>query len=256
MKDQKYLQYVESANNRLLRILSEYLNPQVRFAQENIYKSITIFGSARTLPKEDADKLLEEAQEKNSPEEIQKAQGYVKTARYYEECQELARLLTQWTVDNKEEYYICSGGGHGIMEAANRGAADVPNSRSIGLNIDLPFEQESNKYITPELNFDFRYFFMRKFWFTLLAKTIIIMPGGFGTLDELFEILTLIQTQKKKPVPIILYGKEFWNNLINFDYFLEMGMISPKDLDLFVIVDTPQEAFSYITQKLKESQEN
>ena len=171
-------------------------------------------------------------------------------SQYYEDARALAKKLTTWSKnlkDKKHRYIICSGGGQGIMEAANRGAAEA-NGLNVGLTISLPFESSDNKWISDDLNMKFHYFFMRKFWFLYLAKGLIVWPGGFGTLDEVMELLTLIQTKKiKKPLPIVLYGKEFWENVVNWDYLVEVGTISPEDLDLFIISDDVKETYDYIT---------
>lgn len=176
-------------------------------------------------------------------------------SKYYEETVELAYMLTKWAMGLKKpnKFIVCSGGGPGIMEAANKGASKAKGF-SMGLNISLPFEQYPNPYISPELNLEFHYFFMRKFWFAYLAKALIIMPGGYGTLDELMEILTLVQTEKlHKKMTVIVYGKEYWDKVINLESMAEMNMISREDLDLFKFVDTPQEAFDYLTKELTEN---
>ena len=174
-------------------------------------------------------------------------------SKYYEDTVELAEMLTKWSISLKKgnKFVICSGGGPGIMEAANRGAHKA-KGLSIGLNISLPFEQYPNPYMTSELNFEFHYFFMRKFWFAYLAKALVIMPGGFGTLDELMEVLTLVQTNKlKKKMAIVVYGKEFWDKIINFEAFAKYNVIAKEDLKLFKFVNTPQEAFEYLKKSLK-----
>ena len=176
-------------------------------------------------------------------------------SRYYEETAELAYMLTKWAkgLEKPNKFVVCSGGGPGIMEAANLGASKAKGF-SMGLNISLPFEQYPNPYISPELNFEFHYFFMRKFWFAYPAKALIIMPGGFGTLDELMEILTLVQTNKlHKKIFIVVYGRHYWNHIINLEKMAEFGMISPEDLDLFKFADTPQEAFEYLTDHLNKN---
>ena len=178
-------------------------------------------------------------------------------SRYYEEATKLAAKLTLWSKELKpenEHYIVCSGGGPGIMEAANKGAAEV-GGKNIGLTISLPFEDSGNQWISEGLNMKFHYFFMRKFWFVYLAKAIIVWPGGFGTLDELMEVLTLIQTGKiKKRLPIVLYGKEFWENVVNWDYLVEIGTISKTDLDLFVITDNIEDTYNYVTNFIDDNQ--
>jgi uncharacterized protein (TIGR00730 family) len=222
--------FLESPESRPLRILSEYLWPLAHFHEEKIQDTVVFFGSAR----------IEE-------------QGPL--GRFYGEARELARLVTEWAGSLSEpngprRFVVCSGGGPGIMEAANRGASEA-GGKTIGLNIGLPFEQRPNPYITPELSFEFHYFFMRKFWFAYLAKALVVFPGGFGTLDELSEILTLAQTQKlESKILIVLYGSEFWNEVLNFDAFVKHGVVSASDLDLFRFADSPAEALSILQQDL------
>jgi uncharacterized protein (TIGR00730 family) len=220
--------FLESEDARPLRILAEYIEPLARFRRENISDTIVFFGSARTTP--------------------DGAFG-----RYYADARELARLVTVWS-DNlptpTHRYIVCSGGGGGIMEAANRGAADA-GGKTIGLNIGLPHEQVPNAYITAALSFEFRYFFMRKLWFAHLARALVVFPGGFGTLDELFELLTLQQTQKlERRIPIILYGPQYWHELVNFEALARHGMISREDLDLFQFADDPHTALGLLKTAL------
>lgn len=222
--------FIDGWSGRSLRLLSEYLEPLDRLGHQKIRDTIVFFGSARIR--------------ETGP-----------LARYYDEARELARLVTQWS-DGLEpptrRFVVCTGGGPGIMEAANRGAADA-GGKTIGLNIALPFEQAPNPFITPELNFEFHYFFMRKFWFAYLAKALIVFPGGFGTLDELTEILTLAQTQKlEKRIQIILYGSDFWNELMNFEAMVKHGVISREDLDLFEFADSPAAALAQLKPFLEE----
>jgi hypothetical protein len=178
-----------------------------------------------------------------------------KLTKYYSDACELARLLTKWSLslkNTKHRFIICSGGGGGIMEAANRGASLVPKGKNIGFNISIPHEQNPNPYISPELNFEFHYFFIRKFWFIYLAKALVIFPGGFGTMDELMEVLTLVQTEKvKKKIPIVIYGPEYWREIINFDAMVKWGTIEERDRDLFKFARTPKEAFNYLSRELK-----
>ncbi|HEX4170197.1 MAG TPA: TIGR00730 family Rossman fold protein [Bryobacteraceae bacterium] len=227
--------FLQSQESRPLRILSEYLWPLAHFQEEKIHDTIVFFGSARI-------------QEEGS------------LSRYYHEARELARLTTDWAIEltehnNKPEhslkrFVVCSGGGPGIMEAANRGATDA-GGKSIGLNIGLPFEQRPNPYITPELSFEFHYFFMRKFWFAYLAKALVVFPGGFGTLDELSEILTLAQTKKlENKIVIVLYGSEFWHEILNFNALIKHGMISESDMNLFRFADSPAEALNILRDGL------
>jgi len=228
--------FLESPESRPLRILSEYLWPLAHFQDEAIQDTVVFFGSARI--------------HEDGP-----------LSRYYHEARELARLVTNWSAtlvkplennDNKQNhrFVICSGGGPGIMEAANRGASDA-GGKTVGLNIGLPFEQRPNPYITPELSFEFHYFFMRKFWFAYLAKALVVFPGGFGTLDELFEIVTLAQTKKlESKILIVLYGSEYWREIINFDALVKYGVISPEDMNLFEFADTPQAALNVLQRDL------
>ena len=226
--------FLQSPDSRPLRILSEYLWPLSHFQSEEIQDTVVFFGSAR---------LTEDGP----------------LGRYYCDARELARLVTLWAesvsvADSKGEchhrFVVCSGGGPGIMEAANRGASDA-GGKTIGLNIGLPFEQRPNPYITPELNFEFHYFFMRKFWFAYLAKAIVVFPGGFGTLDELTEILTLAQTKKlESKILIVLYGSEFWHEILNFDALVKYGVISEADMSLFRFADSPQSALDILKEGL------
>ena len=220
--------FLESPDARGLRILSEYLEPLSHFRDEKIQDTIVFFGSARI--------------QENGP-----------LAKYYEDARELARLITEWSSHIESPFHrfvICSGGGPGIMEAANRGAKDA-GGKTIGLNIGLPFEQQPNPYITPELSFEFHYFFMRKFWFAYLARAMVIFPGGFGTLDELFEILTLAQTHKlESKIVIVLYGSQFWKEVLNFDALVKHATISPDDLKLFQYADDPGTALRILEEQL------
>src|SRR5438309_2114448 len=213
-------EFLDSPAARSLRILSEYLEPLDHFRRERIRDTIVFFGSARIA--------------EDGP-----------LGKYYRDARELARRLTEWSdgfVNIARRFVVCSGGGPGIMEAANRGASDA-NGKTIGLNIGLPFEQLPNPYITPELSFEFHYFFMRKFWFAYLAKALVVFPGGFGTLDELMEILTLAQTQKlESKILIVLYGSEFWNEILNFDALVKHDVISAVDLNLFRFAYYPDAA--------------
>ena len=250
--------FLSSPDGRILRILSEYQEPLARFRREQIQDTVVFFGSARFQGSKAAAEGLAAIGEKNAtPEQLQedfkRAQATVDTARYYEDARKLAHMLTKWSIDipaRRHRFVVTTGGGPGIMEAANLGAHEA-GGKSIGLNIQLPFEQHPNQFITPSLNFQFHYFFMRKFWFAYLAKGLVIFPGGFGTMDELFEILTLAQTEKlAKKILVIIYGSEYWNRIINFQAFVESGTVSPPDLDLFKIVDNPEEAFEFLRDGL------
>jgi uncharacterized protein (TIGR00730 family) len=250
------IDFLNSAGARELRILAEFVEPKLRFAKNKIVDTIVFFGSARLLSEKDARKKLRELRKeenKNSRKyktELAKAEQMLKMSRYYEEAVELSKRLTEWSMKlSKEEkrFIICSGGGPGIMEAANKGAR-LAGGDSIGLNISIPFEQFSNDYLRPESTFEFHYFFMRKFWFIYLAKALIVFPGGFGTMDEFMEVLTLIQTKKiKKNMKVIIYDEAFWREIINFDKLVEFGTISKKDLKLFDFCNTIDDAFEKIT---------
>jgi uncharacterized protein (TIGR00730 family) len=249
--------FLNSPDGRILRILSEYSEPLSRFRREQIQDTVVFFGSARFHSRADAEDRHKEIQNLTSPqdhgEELARAQAAVKMARYYEDARKLAYMLTDWSIKipaRRRRFVVTTGGGPGIMEAANRGAKEA-GGKTIGLNINLPFEQYPNPFITPSLNFEFHYFFMRKFWFAYLAKALVIFPGGFGTFDELFEILTLAQTDKlAKKILVVIYGREYWKNLINFQAMIDAGTISAKDLDLFKIVDSPEEGFEVLRDGL------
>jgi hypothetical protein len=261
--------FLNSPEGRIVRILSEYTEPLARFRRERIQDTVVFFGSARFRALDEASRELEllanTGSQKRAPEEEQparapideetselrrrRAESAVEMARYYEDARRLAFLLTEWSKDlnfRRSRFVVTSGGGPGIMEAANRGAWEA-GGKTIGLNIKLPFEQMPNRYVTPELNFEFHYFFMRKYWFAYLAKALVVFPGGFGTLDEMFEILTLSQTEKlAKQITVVLYGSSYWQNVINLDVLVDKGAISPRDRELFQIADTPEQAFQLL----------
>jgi hypothetical protein len=252
--------FLESGDARTLRILSEYLEPQARFRRAGIQHTVVFFGSARVRPREVAAQKVKELENKAqaggrsaSAAELRRARWDLHMSRYYEEARELSRLVTTWALSLQQDsrfLVVCSGGGPGIMEAANRGASEA-GGKSIGLNIKLPAQQPPNPYVSPELGFLFRYFFMRKLWFAQPARALVAFPGGFGTMDELFEMLTLLQTHKMgHRVSILLYGSKFWKHAINFNYFREVGVVSEEDLKLVRVVNTPQEAFSIIKEDL------
>ncbi len=253
--------FLKSGSARPIRILAEYLEPVSRLRKYRIKDTIVFYGSARALPMDKAQENYSAIVEKDGFDPVKnemdrialsEAQGMVKLAEYYESARELARRLTQWSMSlqNGQRFIICSGGGPGMMEAANRGAFDA-GGINIGMNISIPREQFPNPYITPELNFQFHYFFMRKFWFMYLAKALVVMPGGFGTMDELFEVLTLIQTKKlKKVIPIVLFGSEYWKDVIHFHKFVEWGTIGNSDLSLFTFADTVDEAYDFLVSEL------
>ena len=252
-KAYKTLEFMMSQEARPIRILSEYLEPQARFERYGISDTVVFFGSARALPIEEADKLVEQAESGNDTQAIELARTQRKLAAYYEDARQLGYLMTEWSksVDSPaRRFIVCSGGGPGIMEAANRGASEA-GGVSIGLGISLPMETTSNPYITRELGFEFHYFFTRKFWFVYPAKALVVFPGGFGTMDEFFELLTLIQTGKiSKTLPIVLYGKEFWDDVIDMDALLRWGTISEEDLSLFKVASSPEEAFEFLRGEL------
>ena len=255
-----YKEFLESEEARPIRVLSEYLEPLRRFRQQKIQDTVVFFGSARVDSRERAERALgtvrargEQVTDEFYQAELNKSQKAVEWAKYYEDARELAHLLTAWSLTLESEnhrFVVTSGGGPGIMEAANRGAREA-GGKTIGLNIRLPFEQGANPYISDDLHFEFHYFFMRKFWFAYLAKALVIFPGGFGTLDELFEILTLVQTDKlSKKIEVILYGREYWDDVLAFKPMAEWGAISDNDLDLLHYCETPLEAFERLKAHL------
>ena len=253
--------FLNSPDGRILRILAEYQEPLTRFRRERIQDTIVFFGSARFHSRSQAEESLQVLERPHSAqlapaeeqERLRLAKADVEMARYYEDARKLAFLVTQWTKSvsqQRHRFVICTGGGPGIMEAANLGASEA-GGKTIGMNINLPFEQVPNPYITPELNFEFHYFFMRKLWFAYLSKALVVFPGGFGTFDELFELLTLAQTEKlAKKICIVVYGKDYWDRVINFQALVDAGTISPKDLQLFHWASTPQEAFEILRADL------
>jgi hypothetical protein len=252
-------QFLNSPDGRILRLLSEYSEPLSRFRREQIQDTVVFFGSARIHSHERASKWLSEVRGaaistcEQAAQDIKRAQAAVDMARYYEDARRLARLLTEWSTQipaKRHRFVVTTGGGPGIMEAANLGAHEA-GGKTIGLNINLPFEQNPNSFITPSLNFEFHYFFMRKFWFAYLAKALVIFPGGFGTLDELFEILTLAQTEKlAKKIVVVIYGSSYWKKIINFDAMVHAGVIAPPDLELFKMSDSPEESFEFLKDGL------
>jgi uncharacterized protein (TIGR00730 family) len=272
--------FINSADGRMLRIMSEYQEPMARFRRERIQDTIVFFGSARFRELDEASSalnklvLLENTGSTNpAPEDEQPASPYdveqgtapiqrlrlaeaaVEMAAYYEDARKLSGMVSRWAMGlpgRRHRYVVTSGGGPGIMEAANRGAYEV-GAKTIGLNIKLPFEQQPNPYITPALNFEFHYFFMRKYWFAYLAKALVVFPGGFGTLDEMFELLTLAQTRKlAKKITVVIYGSSYWKSVINLDVLAEKGAIAMKDRDLFQFADTPEQAFALLKAGLME----
>ena len=268
-------EFLNSPDARMLRIMSEYNEPMARFRRERIQDTVVFFGSARFHALDVANHELELLDNTGSvqpaPAEEQparpgdadsgeftelkraRAEAAVEMARYYEDARTLARSLTEWAMKlpgRRHRFVVTSGGGPGIMEAANRGAWEA-GGKTIGLNILLPFEQRPNPYVTPALNFNFHYFFMRKYWFAYLAKALVVFPGGFGTLDEMFELLTLDQTHKlAKPITIVIYGPSYWKKVIDLELLAAKGAIAMKDLDLFQFAETPQQAFEILKDGL------
>ena len=254
--------FLNGHDARPIRVLCELMQPESRLREQGVDNTIVFFGSARPKPSTVAAENLA-AYENSLPvesertgeqvAELQKLTSIKNLSKYYDQAVELSSKLTTWSENNpsNEKYYICSGGGPGMMEAANKGANEV-DGKSIALGISLPFEQGVNPYADPDLSFEFHYFFLRKFYFLYHAKAVVVFPGGFGTMDELFETLTLAQTNKlHKKMPVFLYGKEFWDGLINFDHFIKWGVISPADVNLFRIVDDVDDAFAQITASLQ-----
>src|SRR6266436_4538783 len=242
--------FLNSKDGRALRILSEYLEPKSRFDHHKVDDTIVFMGSARIKSREAAEEMLRKAKSEKDREHAQTA---LKMSAYYEAARELAYRLTTWSkeLDREERrFVVCTGGGPGIMEAANRGAAEA-RGLNVGLTISIPAEEFDNPYVTRELSFHFHYFFMRKFWFAYLAKAVIVMPGGYGTLDELFELLTLVQTRKmRKPMPIVLFGTEYWKKIVDFDALAHHGMIGKKDTELIFRTDSVEEAYDWLILQL------
>ena len=245
--------FLMSAGARPLRILSEYLEPRSRFEHYRVEDTIVFMGSARLLSRDDAEAAVRVA--KTGQGDLARAERQLAMSRYYEAARELSRRFTEWSkrlTDEERRFVVCTGGGPGVMEAANRGASEA-KGLNVGLTISIPIEEFDNRYVTRELSFHFHYFFMRKFWFAYLAKALLVFPGGFGTLDELFEILTLRQTGKmRKNLAIVLFGAEYWNEVINFDALVRHGTINQEDLNLFHRTDSVDETFDIVTRHLNE----
>ena len=228
-KAYKNHEFMMSAEARTLRMLAEYIEPQTRLARHGVSRAIIFWGSARIRPRP-----------KSGPD-------------YFQFATDLAERLARWTVEEHapdQRYYFCCGGGPGIMEASSKGVGKVDRHLTVALNISLPFEQSVNDHVTPELAFEFHYFFMRKFWFMKLAEAMVVFPGGFGTFDELFEMLTLVQTGKAKPMPFVLFGREFWNDAVNFEALARRGLISRADFENIRFADTADEAFAHLSAGL------
>lgn len=262
-KAYKNLAFLNSSSARPIRILCEYEEPRQRLAHYGVHDTIVFFGSARSRPREEVAPKLAEAEVRAAaaPGDVdvsrmlEKARMEMRHANWYEDARELSRRLTEWSLyrDGKRSYTIATGGGPGIMEAANRGASEVANGRSIGFGISLPFEPGVNAYVTKELAFEFHYFFTRKLWFVYYMKALVVFPGGFGTMDELFEVLTLVQTRKvRKRVPIVLFGTDYWERVIDLEAMAELGTISTSDVLLMHRTDDVEDAFRYLTHELGE----
>jgi uncharacterized protein (TIGR00730 family) len=247
VKAYKNHDFLMSADARTVRILSEYLEPQARLQQHKVDHAIIFWGSARIRPAEKKGTVpfsLDDAKRGQSPPD------------YFRLASDLAERLARWTVERhspERRYHFCCGGGPGIMEASSRGVARVDRRLNIGLNISLPFEQSVNDFVTPELTFEFHYFFMRKFWFLKLAAAMVVFPGGYGTFDELFEMLTLVQTGRAQPMPFVLFGREFWNEAVNFEALARRGLISPEDVTRLRFADTVDEAFAHLSKHLTDA---
>ena len=256
------INFLNSADARIIRILAEFLEPQVEFKKLKIIDTIVFFGSARLKSKKEAMIELNKFKTinpKTTPllaEKLRKAQHQVRMSKYYEDAVELSKRLTEWSMQlptSANRFIICTGGGPGIMEAANKGAK-IAGGYSIGLNISLPFEQYVNKYVPPRLSFEFHYFFMRKFWFAYLAKCLIVFPGGFGTIDEFFEMLTLVQTGKiKKKLLLVVYDEKYWKSIINFDGLIENGVINPEDMQYLSFCNSVDEAFNCVIKHFEKN---
>ena len=250
------IEFLNRDDLRPVRLQLELLKPELIMEEHNIVSTIVVFGSARLLSREEAEKNLADVEKKaaQNPDQpdVQKglvrARRLVENSRYYEEARKFARLVSSVCQLKSGicDFVIVTGGGPGVMEAANRGAYEV-GAKSVGLNITLPFEQKPNPYITPDLCFQFHYFALRKMHFLLRTKALVVFPGGFGTLDEMFETLTLIQTQKMKAIPVLLFGKSYWQKAVNLPFLVEQGTISPEDLQLLSYVETAAEAWQKIT---------
>ena len=262
VKAYKNAEFLNSPSARLIRVLSEMVEPEARFRKHGVRDTVAFFGSSRIISREQAQARVDEMERKaraaggadtESERLLRKARRALVMSRYYEDAASLAEKLTRWFATLQgpgKNYKICTGGGPGIMEAANLGAKRAGGT-SVGLNISLPTEQEPNPYQCQQLALEFHYFFIRKFWFVYLAKALIVFPGGFGTLDELFELLTLIQTRKtRKTMPVVLYGTEYWNQVINFQSMIEWDTISPLDVELFKACDTVDEALAYLKEQI------
>lgn len=237
---------------RGIRFQLELMKPDLEQQEQGIHHTVVVYGSARTPSPEQAQANLEAARANGDDQALKRAERDLRNSRNYDAARRFGKLVAEHgaRMPQNERLYICTGGGPGIMEAANRGAHEA-GALNVGLNITLPHEQNGNRYISPSLSFKFHYFALRKMHFMMRAKALVVFPGGFGTLDELFEVMTLVQTGKSERVPIVLHGREFWQRLIDFDLLIEEGLISPKDVELFRIVDTPEAAWEAIQDYYK-----
>jgi len=260
--------FINSPDARVIRILSEYFEPRRRFLAHKVFNTVVFFGSARLRDAVESKENLERArravearpEDRELAEDLKRITRLDDMARYYEDARELAKRMTEWSMSRprgKRRLLVCTGGGPGIMEAANRGAADVKGGKSVGLGISLPKEEGLNPYVSDGLGFEFHYFFMRKYWFSYLAKALIVFPGGFGTLDELAELVTLRQTKKmKKHMPTVLYGTKFWNEVLDVRAMVEHATISPGDYDLLYRCDSVDAAFDYLTAEIEATEKD
>jgi hypothetical protein len=254
--------FMHTAHARTLRMLAEYLEPQSRLRLQKIRSTIVFFGSARSIGTDEIDVHCDKLEGELIQQGLGRSQiesrlrSLRKLARYYDHAVELAELLAEYysrMPDPRDRHVICSGAGPGMMEAANRGAHKA-GAKSLGLSISLPFEQGINRYLHPKETFEFHYFFMRKYWFIYLARALVVFPGGFGTFDEFFEVLTLIQTRKiSRSLPIVLFGSEYWESVVNFRKMVDWGVISEEDIELFHMADTPEEAFVHLTAAIEQT---
>ena len=255
-KAYKNLPFLNSSSARPIRILCEYEEPRQRLHDEGIEDTVVFYGSARIRDAATLAEARTAAVEAGDTDRAAALDRVGRLSRYYDDARELSRRLTEWNQTHPQrDYIVVTGGGPGIMEAANRGAADVPGGRSVGLGVSLPFEQGTNRWVPPELGFEFHYFFTRKFWFLYQAKALVVFPGGFGTLDELFESLTLVQTRKlNKRIPTLLFGKEYWDRIVDLEAMAEFGTISPADPSMVYKTDDVDDAFAWIVRELQDQE--
>jgi uncharacterized protein (TIGR00730 family) len=254
------LEFLNSEPAFPIRILSEWIYPKLQLEKHKITDTIVLFGSARIPSPEGLKEKLQKAAEENKPDVVKKLQKMNDLTMSYQDAKRFAEMVTHWGAHLQKESHdaklksrklvVCTGGGPGIMEAGNRGAREA-NGESLSLNIDLPFEQELNPYSDADTSFQFHYFFMRKYWFVKMCRGLVAFPGGFGTLDEVFETLTLIQTRKRDKIPVVLYNSKFWKEVVNLEYLAEFGLINEEDLKLFHYSDSPEDAFYYLRENIQ-----